>query len=357
MKNKDYFHIPENAPVCSGTGLVALDVVVNGDNKLPKMWAGGSCGNVLAILAYLGWHSYPIARLGKNVSTDYIKNDLKNFSVDLTYVEASDNGSTPIIVEKIRKTTAGLPAHSFLWTCPECGSWLPRYKSILVKTAKNIIEKFSNPQVFYFDRVNPGAIILAHAYQKRGALIVFEPSGVKDERLFRDALAVSHIVKYSSERLGHLQNVSEIIGPLLQIETLGGEGLRYKLKSGSEYSKWLYLPAFQIEDLKDAAGSGDWCSAGIIHYLGQNGATNIEKISKKNIKEAIIFGQALAALNCKFEGARGGMYTLKKSDFINAVMEIICGKNTENNFKELITEKDRHFIRCICPGCQRTNNN
>ena len=60
------FPVASPRPVCAGTGLVALDIVFNGDSTVPpRMWAGGSCGNVLTILSYLGWQAVPLARLAK----------------------------------------------------------------------------------------------------------------------------------------------------------------------------------------------------------------------------------------------------------------------------------------------------
>ena len=58
--------------------MVALDVILNGNPlSKPKLQAGGSCGNVLTILSFLGWKSFPIARLSKNSGTKSIVQDLK----------------------------------------------------------------------------------------------------------------------------------------------------------------------------------------------------------------------------------------------------------------------------------------
>ena len=47
-----------------GAGFIALDVLLNGnDNEHFRRRAGGTCGNVLAILSFLGFHSVPIARI------------------------------------------------------------------------------------------------------------------------------------------------------------------------------------------------------------------------------------------------------------------------------------------------------
>jgi fructokinase len=51
-------------PTITGTGLVALDVVCNAQSQcVPAFFAGGTCGNVLTILSYLGWRAMPISRL------------------------------------------------------------------------------------------------------------------------------------------------------------------------------------------------------------------------------------------------------------------------------------------------------
>ncbi|MFN8333455.1 MAG: hypothetical protein U0T81_19955, partial [Saprospiraceae bacterium] len=45
----------------------------------------------------------------------------------------------------------------------------------------------------------------------------------------------------------------------------------------------------------------------------------------QQIADGIRFGQALAAWNCQFEGARGGMYTVSKKQFQQQVNEILTG--------------------------------
>ena len=69
-------------PVVIGTGLVALDVVIpNGLAVDPQLCAGGTCGNVLTALAFLGWQSYPIARLGADGAAKRIATDLRQWGV------------------------------------------------------------------------------------------------------------------------------------------------------------------------------------------------------------------------------------------------------------------------------------
>jgi hypothetical protein len=52
------------------------------------------------------------------------------WGVDTSLILRDEIGSTPIIVEVIKEARNGYPKHRFLRTCPDCGSCLPRFKSI-----------------------------------------------------------------------------------------------------------------------------------------------------------------------------------------------------------------------------------
>ena len=75
------------SPSLASMGLVALDVVIGPEsNHVPQLWAGGTCGNVTAILNYLGWTAFPLARLGKDFAARFVSEDLKKWKVRLDYV-------------------------------------------------------------------------------------------------------------------------------------------------------------------------------------------------------------------------------------------------------------------------------
>jgi len=273
MTHEDLFDIKEPKPIAIGTGLVALDVIINEDTELnPQLRAGGSCGNVLTILSYLGWKSYPIARFREDVAARTIIEDMRQWGVDTSLITQNNRGSTPIIVEKIKKTRSGEPIHRFAWTCPNCGSFLPRYRPVLAKDTPAIIKKMPTPHVFYFDRITRSSIEIARESKKNGSLVFFEPCGIKDEKQFLECLGLSDIVKYSHENMRHAQEIFQKVDAPLEIETLGAEGLRFCLrKYESKEVKWKSMHPHPVSRLKDAAGAGDWCSAGIIHLLGNRG--------------------------------------------------------------------------------------
>ena len=87
-----------NTPVAVGIGLVALDVVLtDAKDQQPRYFAGGTCGNVLIILRYLGWRSNPVARLSPGAAADCLLDDLKGLGVSTDFVTRQRDGSTPVI--------------------------------------------------------------------------------------------------------------------------------------------------------------------------------------------------------------------------------------------------------------------
>lgn len=324
MKNRQS-NASQSKPSVVGTGLIALDVIIDADDpQLSKRWAGGTCGNVLIILSYLGWDSYPVSRLNGETASGRVLRDLKKWNVHLDFAKSEPRVDTPIIIHKISRNVAGEAVHRFSLKCPHCGSWLPTYKAVTSSTAQRVATKIGSPKVFFLDRVSRGSLILAKASADKGALIVFEPAGIDDPRLFREALELTHVLKYSEERMHELQELKLRDRPLLEIETLGQKGLRYRSKITScKTNGWQRLDSYKVKQIKDTAGAGDWCTAGIIHQLGQGGFGKFQKITNTELQDALRFGQALAAWNCGFEGARGGMYEVAQKGFQLEVARIM----------------------------------
>ena len=290
-------------PVCLASGFIAMDIV---EGELETfLAAGGSCGNVIALLSYMGWNAKPVARLGTDHAGSFIRTQFENLGVDTSHVSNVPLVQTPIVVQRFVKSRNGECTHRFSLTCPDCGAWLPRYRPTTLKHASEVIEKNSVPDIFFFDRTSPCALRLAGWARERRALVFFEPSSIGDERQFQRAVDSAHILKYSYDRLGHLPDLAKVNGPKIVIETHGADGLRVRWRS-----RWSSLPAIKASRFVDAAGSGDWCTAGVIHAIGQGGSKILETIKKNRLDYALRLGQALASINCGFEGARGAMRKL-----------------------------------------------
>jgi fructokinase len=345
----------QSSPVVVGSGLLALDIVVSEiSGEPPCHLAGGTCGNVLIALRYLGWDSHPVARLRADAAADRILDDLRRWGVSDRFISLADDGSTPVIVERITRGSGDVPRHSFSWRCQECGSQFPAFKAVLATVAEEIAAATSYAQVYFFDRATPGGILLAKACAERGALVVFEPSSVGNPVLFRQAWETSHVVKYSHERLRELPEVGVEGIPRLQVETLGESGLRYRRVSGNgRTGRWVDMKAFQLESICDTAGSGDWCTAGFIDRAGREGAEGFQRMTDSDLREAFRYGQALAAWNCGFEGARGGMYSTDMASFLEYVQGLLNGQGDQEHAAAIPTRKRPEDIGGVCPVCVR----
>lgn len=308
-------HQARGKPVCIGAGFVALDIVES--SVQPFAAAGGSCGNVMAILSWLGWDAKPVARIGADWAGELVTTDMTRSGADVTSLCIEERVKTPIVIERFVEHASGQRSHRFSLTCPGCGAWLPRYRALTISQVNEFVAQAPKPKAFYFDRVSPATVRLARWAHDQGALVVFEPSSIGDERLFQKSVEACHVLKFSHDRLGHIHDLAETTGPRIIIETKGEEGLRVRWRS-----RWSDFPAFEVTKLRDAAGSGDWCSAGLIHKLAHGGAKTLEELRKADLDSALRFGQALAAVNCNFEGARGAMLALSQKQFGRMLMRL-----------------------------------
>jgi sugar/nucleoside kinase (ribokinase family) len=311
-------------PTCFGSGLVALDVILNGSpSTLPKLSVGGSCGNVLSILGYLGWNSYPVARLAENAASEEVLRDLKRWNIHTDHISTSVDGSTPIIIHRILKDGLGKPIHRFEFKDPITKSWLPQFKPITKNIASEILQENLIPDVFYFDRMNPGTFDIVTQLKAHGTIIYFEPSSISDIKQFEKFLSLADVVKYSHDRIPNYKETYPSNQCFLEIETRGEAGLLYRCKNMTKSGDWRLIAGFQLPYVQDAAGAGDWCTGGIIKSLCTQGRDFFFNIQAEQIEEALQFGQAFGAMNCLYDGARGLMYFLRPEELLHATQMFI----------------------------------
>jgi fructokinase len=317
---------PQPAPNVVGAGFLALDYLLIGETRRRpnQRSAGGSFGNVLSILSFLGWDSYPVARLGKGLPSKLVIQDLQSCGVKTGFISCSASGVTPIIVIRNFLSKDGQPRSRFEWKHPVSGAWLPRYRPYPLRDAIAVCPGLPNAAVFYFDRAEKSILTLATRYREQGATIFFEPSSAKYDEIFLRCLNVAHIVKYSGERIPDLKLCESQVSPIVEIQTLGQEGLKYRLRQGGpQPTTWFYLPSFAVEGFVDATGCGDWCSAGIINALCSMNRGCHNLFTEAELKKAMSFGQALAALKCAYSGARGLMYNNTKKRVVCQAMSLM----------------------------------
>jgi fructokinase len=323
----NHLFAPPSPPVgIVGTGRLTLDVIVTEgpDAPPPRSQAGGSCGNVLAILAYLGWLAHPLTRLGQDDPGSSFSRDLERWGARLDLIRYLPEVSSPIIIHRIRHLPSSQAVHSFSSRCPFCDRRLTGYQPVPRRFVEDLLPSLPPARVFFTDRDSEGSLLLGRTLAERGALVVFEPNYDGDQRLFPEMLQLCHILKYARQRLPGLADRWPLREPLLVIETLGEEGLRYR-DQRQGMSDWQVLPALPVAVVRDAGGCGDWTTAGLIHVLGQDGAEGLRRADPDTVQQGLRFGQALAAWNCAFEGARGGVYQVDREQMQQSVLDLLGG--------------------------------
>jgi sugar/nucleoside kinase (ribokinase family) len=335
-------------PICFGVGFVAADIVEGSTEEFAA--AGGSCGNVIAILAWLGWKSFPVARLGTDWAARVIRKDFDALGVYDDFLSDERSIQTPIVIQRFVEDAKGKRVHRFSLACPECGGWLPRYRASTLAQANEVIEASVIPEAVYIDRVSRAALRVATWAKEKGALIVLEPASIGDESQFQRAVDLCHILKFSRDRLGHVRDLRKAQNPKVIIETCAEEGLRLRWRG-----HWSELPAFHTPRFVDGAGAGDWCSAGLIHHLGTSGAKIIDTLQKPRLLAALRLGQALAAVNCGFEGARGAMMAMTRVQLAKRLITLAAKKPEGAMEAEDFGTREGDIPRRLCATCSASD--
>lgn len=315
---------PTNRPTALGIGLIALDVVSGGREHVDNagLYAGGTCGNVMSLLAFFGWTAQPVGRLDDDAAGTIVRADLKRFGVDLRHIGLEPTARTPIVMQRIIHDD-GRARHVFTWSCAECGARFPGYQPVTLPAINTLISGAPIPTVLFCDRASPSAVRLAEHCRMNGSLVVFEAAGIGSPTHFRRMLELAHILKYSHEtqKAVDLLRTENPDTALLEIETLGAGGLRYRLRTGNE-KRWNERSAFTPPRLSDSAGSGDWSTAGLLDRLCRDGVTGLESATDTELVAALDHAQSLSAWNCAFEGARGGMYGMTATRVLGVARQI-----------------------------------
>lgn len=269
------------------------------------MAAGGTCGNVSVILSRFGLPTTVLAEFGTDPRGALLRRDLTEHGVDSSALATREDRPTGAVVEIVDPELPG--GHGFVFRCPECGGNL-RWSNLISRTqVRELLQRASEFSVFFFDRATAAIAAVAHAARLARAVVMFEPNSIRPGSREERAATVSDIVKYSHESARpDLAGWTPPEGSRcrLVIETLGGDGLRYRRRlADSTWSSWETMRSIVAAKVVDTSGAGDWCTAGIIYKLATG--SSAAPWDWDRIEEALEFGQALAAVSVNFVGPRG----------------------------------------------------
>lgn len=293
----------ETNNIAVGAGLICLDVLIWDGQRVPiSYYVGGTCGNVMMILSYMGWDTYPIARLDGTKDGVRVLDDMKKHRVHTDFVSTQD-GKTPVIVQRNFINKDGIPTHKFE-SRNNIGRFYLDFKSLTLKQANGVIERIDFvPKVFFFDRVSPAILRLAELFKEKGSVIFFEPSSRGgDVKRFNQCVEVADVIKFSDQRIKDVEQFESYKDKLF-IQTQGAKGLSYRLNSG-----WKHLEPVANDKVVDTAGAGDWTAAALINNLFKNKVMfGICNLLESDLETALNEAQKVGAESCSYEGARGMM--------------------------------------------------
>ena len=300
----------------AGTGFSCMDHIFT-DGVLTATQPGGSAGNVLWALAKLGHAVAPVMRLGFDYHGGKIAADFARAGADTSFIERDGHVRTPAIAELLDTATG---RHDFSFRNPLTGDGFPRYAPKLAHQLdtedlghlEHGRAAISSCRAFYADRLNTDILAAFYVAASHGAMIVFEPSDIGDAQMLQEALELVTVLKISADRVT-LQDVLGLDVPVpVIIETRGADGL--SVTAGGQTQAFPAIPAAAVVD---TCGAGDMMTAGLVDWFlrqdidlrlpRQGREPDVDRIGTEiaQIADGILAGQALAAANCAFAGARG----------------------------------------------------
>lgn len=318
-----------------GTGLACLDIINDG-NKISVM-NGGTCANVLTVLAQLGVEAtILLPRYINDIQNDKFCLTFKKLNVSLLFY-----GDTKQKIPRIVETYDNSFKHVFYTKCPQCNKDLIKNRFISCKEIKAFADVFQEYEVFFADRVSNGIKEIAKEFNKNGAKVFYEPNSGRNIKALVEMARLSNVLKFSTDRIS--MSLADSI--LLQcqdsmlevvIATHGKKGLSfcYKMDNG-RFSDWIEGAYIDFNGIKDTSGAGDWLTAGFLHYWSQEKF----KLSKRMIYNSLKQSLRLSEIASMAKGAQGVFYdngvldTLKKEYKVKLMtplkqsMELIEGEN------------------------------
>ena len=83
----------------SGAGFITLDVMLGTGSQLVYTGIGGSTGNVLSILAFLGWESLPLVNLGRDHVGATIHREFSRLGANMRHVRLNRGLMSPLLYQ------------------------------------------------------------------------------------------------------------------------------------------------------------------------------------------------------------------------------------------------------------------
>ena len=263
--------------------------------------AGGTCGNVMCLLARMGWDARPQLKVTDGDEGRRLTASLAGYGCDLRHVLQTPSGgfSGMICTHRLNRST-GLPETGLRSFGPG-GS---RFRKITELRVRDEVPALLNslgetPDVYFFDHPEAGPRTIAEALRKRGSLIFYECENSRDRAKVVKAMQSAHIVKFSDENLTDL-TLCEGFGDKLFIMTRGAEGLKFSLRGGP----WISVAAVKADRAVDPEGCGDTVTTVFLDEMRRIGLPRVADLTEHQVESALKVAAAKAALCAQTYGTK-----------------------------------------------------
>jgi len=288
---------------------------------------GGTCGNVMCILSWLGWKAMPEVSLDDSPVGLKIASDLARYGCDLRHVTNTPGGGATVLRCTHKRDAEGNHTIAFRATGPG-GSRFPRRHFLRSRDeAPAFLDRLEEvPGVYFFDDPAAGHRLIARTLRERGTLVYFEPSGI-ESKADLEAVAASDIVKFSGTHVTDLTFTDRFPDKLF-IRTLGEDGLQFRLHGGP----WIHVDPVPVPDVVDWEGAGDWTSAA---FLTQLAAADVPfgELTGSTVRECLTAAQTVASQSVCFLSSKGLIHDADKTPSGDA-LGILSTKDIRSNFSD-----------------------
>lgn len=263
---------------------------------------GGTCGNVLCFLSYLGWDVRPQVKVIDSIEGHKLADSLKSYGCDTQFIKFDVKGGfsgLTCIHRKNRHTgehELGLKGF---------GPNNSQFRKITELRVKDEVPDFlsslkETPDVYFFDHHNEaGPRMIAKELGKRGSLIYYECENCKDWKKFLKSVEVADIVKFSDENVPDVSFCDDYMDKLF-IQTQGSKGMRFSLKGG----EWINIAPVEIETVIDWEGCGDTVTAVFLNELYKIGLPKISELTEDDVRLGLEVASEKAALCAQYVGSK-----------------------------------------------------
>ena len=264
---------------------------------------GGTCGNVMCLLSNFGLETFPQACFDDSPEGLKMTAELQRYDCDTRFVTNTPDGGTTLLRVTHKRNPDGSPKIGVRAGSPG-GSRFPKRKFLRARDqAPAFVDALTAqfiPDFYFFDAPAAGHRYIARALRALGTTVYFEPDTVATNADL-ECVALSDIIKFSDENVPDTA-FADGYGDKLFIQTLGKDGLRYKLCDGA----WKALPGIPNDNVVDTEGAGDWTTAAIIYGIVQSGKPFTE-LTEEDLVHILTEAQRFASEKVSHLGSKANI--------------------------------------------------